>query len=73
MQRRPRASDVDLVPSSCSLRRYDFALALVDLNLDGVICGKPFSEQRQANYCESIGGCWVEVIYGFRDNDVAGN
>ena len=44
----------------------------IDENADDTICGKPFNETKQEKFCESIGGCYVEVIYGLRDNDVAG-
>lgn len=46
-------------------------LQAVDENGDGTICGKPVSARQQEKFCESIGGCYVDVIYSLRDNNVA--
>ena len=55
-------------------RGYDLEFTTrVDANVDGVICGKPLSERQQEKFCEGVvGGCYVDVIYGVRDNTVAG-
>jgi hypothetical protein len=40
-------------------------------NNDGLVCGKPFPDQVQENFCEPIpGGCSVPIVYSFRDNDL---
>jgi hypothetical protein len=58
----------DLLARGYSLEFVTF----VDANVDGVMCGKPLNEVQEAKFCESVGGCSVDVIYVARDNDVAG-
>lgn len=58
----------DLLARGYSLEFVTF----VDANVDGVMCGKPLNEVQEAKFCESRGGCPVDVIYVARDNTVAG-
>ena len=47
---------------------YSPALASIDLNGDGLICGLPLSPRQQVKFCEERGGCTVPVIYYLSDN-----
>ena len=38
-------------------------------NNNGLVCGRPFSDQVYENICEDVpGGCTVPVIYAFSDD-----
>ena len=39
-------------------------------NSNGLVCGMPVSDRVQEKFCESIGGCTVDTIYYFRDDDI---
>jgi hypothetical protein len=44
-------------------------LAQIDLNGDGIVCGRPLSPQQQEKFCAQFpDGCQQPVILGFRDN-----
>lgn len=58
----------DLLARGYSLQFVTF----IDANEDGVMCGQPLNEVQEAKFCESVGGCHLDVIYVARDNTVAG-
>lgn len=62
-----------LLVSDLLARGYSLEfVTLVDANVDGVMCGKQLNAVQYAKFCEPRGGCTVDVLYGARDNDVAG-
>lgn len=39
-------------------------------NRNGLVCGKPLADPAAENVCRKLGGCVVETIYLFRDDDL---
>jgi L-asparaginase II len=39
-------------------------------NHNGLVCAKPLSDSAARQFCRQIGGCTIDTIYYYRDDDV---